>query len=148
MLFLGTTTGNCILLNTTTFEVVSELSTFHPIKFTMLTPKHLIIINDQNKFEYFEVDYTGKIERQEADKEYFFGNGNIVQIFYNEDFQKMVVGCEKGEIYTLAIPAEKIEDEEEVDEEENNERQKEKIISVDPVLHGCFHNGPVTFVAE
>jgi len=108
----------------------------------------LVLINIENKFEYFEVDYTGKIERNECDKEYYFGQGNIVELFYNENYQKMILGAEKGEVYTLAIPAEKIEDEEEGDEEDQNDRNKEKVIDVEPVICGSFHNGPVTFLTE
>ena len=59
----------------------------------------------------------------------------------------MIVGIEKGEVCTIPIPAEKIEEEEE-EEEEHHERQKEKIINATPVSHGDFHSGAVKFLCE
>ena len=90
----------------------------------------MILINEANKFEYYVLDYTGRIEKTDYDKEYEFDRGNITQIFFNEHYQKLVVGVDKGEIYELPIPAEKLDDDEGEDEEDANERSNDKTIDV------------------
>ena len=100
MIFLGNVTGNLIVLNALSFEVMSQLHVFSTIQFIMPTPKHLIVINKSNKIEFYEMDDTCKFSKSEPDKEYYFKNGTINQIFYNEPLQDMIVGVQNGEIYS------------------------------------------------
>ncbi|EGR30550.1 hypothetical protein IMG5_129360, partial [Ichthyophthirius multifiliis] len=127
-------------------------------EFLVLTQKHIIVVQENGKFQWL-FKYDKENENVEAlkpfkiDKNYTYNDAKIVQLMYNQQYSKIYVGTNEGNIIILPIEAESNDiDEEEEQAENQNDNDQDEQESIDLEVEadklGPFHVGSVSFIQE